>query len=160
MEIEQTTELTYIKVDDMDKKINEILDMVTDSNPEASTTLKELTNEIKTDTESIKTKVNSNSDKLDTIIENQSQGASVDLTSIETSLSNITTSLSKIQLHKQTKKLLQEYVRIIVHLSDVYSSLSFSTFRVKNNKHKLFRSSLNIIKLNLLTAVGFAIVVF
>lgn len=89
MEIEQTTELTYTKVEDIDKKINEILDMVTDSKPESSTTLKELVNEIKSDTDNLETKV-------DTILENQASGGNFDTTNLENQINEIKTNFNSL----------------------------------------------------------------
>lgn len=53
MDTKQTNELTYTKVNEIDTKINEILDMVTDSNPENSTSLKEIANDIKSATDNL-----------------------------------------------------------------------------------------------------------
>lgn len=87
MDINQSTELSYVKINEIDTKVNEILDMVTDSNPESSTTLKELTNEIKTKTTNIENKVT-------TILENNNNVPEIDTSTLETQVAEMSSKIA------------------------------------------------------------------
>lgn len=103
MDINQSTELSYVKINEIDTKVNEILDMVTDSNPESSNSLKELSNQIITNTENIEEKVNSvieavnNTPEIDTTgLENKINETNNNIISSYESISQINTNVSAI----------------------------------------------------------------
>lgn len=113
MDIEQTTELSFTKINEIDTKVNEILDVVTDSNPESSTTLKELTNEIKTNTELIEEKVNS-------VIDALNNGAELDTSELENKISQTTTSIENLSAD-------------LTNIADDITSINSSTSTIRTN---------------------------
>ena len=88
MDTIQTNELTYTKVNDIDLKLNEVLDLVTDINPESSTTLKDLTSQVKTTTDSINTKV--------TKIKENTENLLADHTTLHTNISIVNSNLEDL----------------------------------------------------------------
>jgi len=88
MDTIQTDELTYTKVNDIDLKLNEVLDLVTDINPESSTTLKDLTSQVKTTTDSINTKV--------TKIKENTENLLADHTTLHTNISIVNSNLEDL----------------------------------------------------------------
>lgn len=121
MDINQSTELSYIKLTELDTKVNELLDVVTDSNPENSTTLKELTNEIKTNTELIKGKVNS-------VIDALNSGPEVDTSNIETQLTEVSSAINDMDAKVTT---------INSNVSTIYNNTSLMKSDVTKMKENM-----------------------
>ncbi|MBE5746532.1 MAG: hypothetical protein E7359_04560 [Clostridiales bacterium] len=142
MEIEQATELTYSMVNDIDKKVNEILDMVTDSKPESSTSLKDLTNEIKDDTDTIIS-------KLDLVLENEPGGTTVDFGNIEEKIDNLQTNLTT--LSENITSIDTDVSNINLNISDLSSDITTTNSNVATIKQNVssIQSNINTIQENL-----------
>lgn len=139
MDTQQTNDLTFTKVNDLDLKLNEVLDLVTDINPEGSTTLKDLTAQINTKANNINTKVNTVKDNSETLLTNT--------TSLKTDVENITTNVDNLSTTTSTIKQTAENnsTKLNTILENLENQTGIDTTELEN---KILETNNNIETLN------------